>query len=44
MGFTIEDQHLIKCLLVSKSYASTSLRKMFLDNGQTLEYWWNVTF
>jgi len=33
-----------KCLCVSKSYAAVSLCKMFLDNGQRIEYWWNKTF
>jgi len=30
-----------KCLWVSNSYGATSLCKMFLDNGQRIEYWWN---
>jgi len=44
MGFTVEDRHLTKCLQVSKGYVAASLRKMFLDNGQTMEYWWNEIF
>jgi len=41
MGFTVA--HLIKRLQVSKGYVATSLCYMFLDNGQTMEYWWNET-
>jgi len=33
---------LMKCLRVSKGYVAASL--LFLDNGQTMEYWWNETF
>jgi len=42
--FAIEDRHLIKCLQVSNGHGATSLCKMFLDNGQTMEYWWSETF
>jgi len=44
MGFTVEDIPLIKCLRVSKSYGATSLCKMFSDNTQTIECWWNKMF
>jgi len=44
MGFTVEDGHLIKCLRVSKDYGAARLCKMYLDNRQTVEYWWNETF
>jgi len=33
-----------KCLWVSKIYGATSLCKVFLHNGQRIEYWWNETF
>jgi len=44
MGSTIEDKPLIKRLRVSKGYRAASLCKMFLDNTQTIEYWWNEMF
>jgi len=44
MGFIVEDRYLIKCLRVSKGYVAASLCYMFLDNGQSMEYWWNETF
>jgi len=33
-----------KRLWVSKSYGAAGLCKMFLDNWQRIEYWWNETF
>jgi len=38
MGSTIEDSHLIKSFQVSKGYGAASVCKMFLDNGQRIEY------
>jgi len=44
MGFTIEGKPLIKCLRVSKGYGVASLCKLFADNSQPIQYWWNKMF
>jgi len=44
MGFAVTDKHLMKCLQVIKGYGVSNLCNVFLNNGQTIKYWWNETF